>query len=52
MTPGHILFGSDYPHPEGMADPLGWAKEIGELFPAADVQKMMGANMYQLLGLA
>jgi predicted TIM-barrel fold metal-dependent hydrolase len=51
MTPGHILFGSDYPHPEGMADPLSWAKEIGELFPAADVQKMMGANMYQLLGL-
>jgi hypothetical protein len=43
---------SDYPHPEGMADPLGWAKEIDELFPAADVQKIMGANMYQLLGLA
>jgi hypothetical protein len=34
-----------------MADPLSWAKEIDELFPAADVQKMMGANMYQLLGL-
>jgi len=52
MTPEHILFGSDYPHPEGMADPLGWAKEIDELFPAADVQKIMGGNMYQLLELA
>jgi predicted TIM-barrel fold metal-dependent hydrolase len=52
MTPEHILFGSDYPHPEGMADPLGWVKEVDELFPAADVQKIMGANMYKLLGLA
>jgi predicted TIM-barrel fold metal-dependent hydrolase len=51
MTPEHVLFGSDYPHPEGMAEPLSWAKEIGALFPAADVQKMMGANMYQLLDL-
>jgi predicted TIM-barrel fold metal-dependent hydrolase len=52
MTPEHILFGSDYPHPEGMADPLSWAKEIGELFPPADVQKIMGGNTYSLLGLA
>jgi predicted TIM-barrel fold metal-dependent hydrolase len=51
MSPEHILFGSDYPHPEGMADPLNWAKEMGELFPATDVAKMMGGNMYGLLGL-
>ena len=51
MSPEHILFGSDYPHPEGMADPLAWAKEIDELFPAADVRKMMGGNMSSLLGL-
>jgi predicted TIM-barrel fold metal-dependent hydrolase len=49
MTPEHILFGSDYPHPEGMAEPLHWAEEIGGLFPAADVQKMMGGNLYALL---
>jgi predicted TIM-barrel fold metal-dependent hydrolase len=51
MSPEHILFGSDYPHPEGMADPLNWAKEIGDLFAASDVRKMMGQNMYDLLGL-
>jgi predicted TIM-barrel fold metal-dependent hydrolase len=51
MSPDHILFGSDYPHPEGMADPLNWAKEMGELFAAADVRSMMGGNMYGLLGL-
>jgi predicted TIM-barrel fold metal-dependent hydrolase len=51
MSPDHVLFGSDYPHPEGMADPLHWAKEIGDIFPADDVRKMMGANMYGLLGL-
>ncbi len=51
MSPEHILFGSDYPHPEGMADPLGWAKEIADLFSPADVRKMMGENMYGLLGI-
>lgn len=50
-SPEHILFGSDYPHPEGMADPLPWAEEIGDLFPSDDVRKMMGGNMYALLGL-
>jgi hypothetical protein len=34
-----------------MADPLNWAKEMGELFSAADVRKMMGDNMYGLLGV-
>ena len=24
MGADHILFGSDYPHPEGMADALNW----------------------------
>jgi predicted TIM-barrel fold metal-dependent hydrolase len=51
MTPDHILFGSDYPHPEGMADPLHWAKEMSDLFPHSDIKKMMGENMYGLLGL-
>jgi predicted TIM-barrel fold metal-dependent hydrolase len=51
MSPDHILFGSDYPHPEGMADPLHWAKEMSDLFPLDAVQKMMGGNMYGLLRL-
>jgi hypothetical protein len=34
-----------------MSDPLNWAKEIGDLFPAEDVRKMMGENTYRLLDL-
>jgi predicted TIM-barrel fold metal-dependent hydrolase len=51
MTPDHVLFGSDYPHPEGMADPLSWAQVLSDLFPASDVRKMMGENMYGLMGV-
>jgi predicted TIM-barrel fold metal-dependent hydrolase len=51
MSPEHVLFGSDYPHPEGMADPLGQAKTLGGLFPTADAQKILGGNLYGLLGL-
>jgi predicted TIM-barrel fold metal-dependent hydrolase len=51
MSPERILFGSDYPHPEGMSEPVHWAKEIGDLFPASDVRKMMGGNTYGLLGV-
>lgn len=45
-----ICFGSDYPHPEGLADPLSWAEEITDL-PKADVDRIMSTNMYELLGL-
>jgi predicted TIM-barrel fold metal-dependent hydrolase len=51
MSPDHILFGSDYPHPEGMAEPLSWLKQIGDSYPDRDVAKMMGENLYGLLGL-
>jgi len=51
LSADHVLFGSDYPHPEGMADPLHWAKEMGDLFSPSDVRKIMGQNMYGLLGL-
>ena len=49
----HILFNSDWPHPEGLADPVEYAvfarDEAG--LPDADVAKIMGANMYQLMGV-
>ena len=32
MTPEHILFGSDYPHPEGLAEPFAWADEVSGLY--------------------
>lgn len=51
MTPEHILFGSDYPHPEGLAEPFAWAEEVSSLYPAAAVRRIMGGNMFELLGL-
>jgi predicted TIM-barrel fold metal-dependent hydrolase len=51
MTPEHILFGSDYPHPEGLAEPFAWAEEVSNLYPPAAVEKIMGGNMFELLGL-
>ena len=51
MTPEHILFGSDYPHPEGLAEPFEWAEEVSNLYPAEAVTKIMGGNMFELLGM-
>lgn len=45
-----ICFGSDYPHPEGLADPLGWVDELADV-PAADVARIMSTNMYELMRL-
>jgi len=49
----HILFNSDWPHPEGLADPVEYAvyarDEMG--LPEADVARIMGANMYELMGV-
>jgi predicted TIM-barrel fold metal-dependent hydrolase len=45
-----VCFGSDYPHPEGLDDPLAWRDELVDI-PAADVEKIMSSNMFGLLGL-
>ena len=44
-----VLFGSDYPHPEGMADPLSFVDELHSL-PTDDVAKIMGGNLNRLMG--
>jgi predicted TIM-barrel fold metal-dependent hydrolase len=43
-----VLFGSDFPHPEGLADPASYAKEIAPLGQAS-VERIMGANLVELL---
>jgi predicted TIM-barrel fold metal-dependent hydrolase len=43
-----VLFGSDYPHPEGLADPIAFVDELSAL-PAADVVKVMGGNLGRLM---
>jgi predicted TIM-barrel fold metal-dependent hydrolase len=50
----HVLFNSDWPHPEGMADPCSYALHLTEEVGLADgdVARIMGANSRELLGLA
>ncbi|MEV5834997.1 amidohydrolase family protein [Nocardia sp. NPDC052112] len=50
IGPDHVLFGSDYPHPEGLAEPARYIDEIKEL-PVADQAKIMGGNLARLLNV-
>ncbi|HWD52951.1 MAG TPA: amidohydrolase family protein [Acidimicrobiales bacterium] len=45
-----VLFGSDFPHPEGLADPLSFVDELTSV-PDADVAKIMGGNLGHLMGV-
>ncbi len=47
----HVIFGSDFPHIEGLADPLSWAAELHGL-PDDELRLVMGGNMLQLLGIS
>jgi predicted TIM-barrel fold metal-dependent hydrolase len=47
----HVIFGSDFPHIEGLADPISWAGEVSGLDDAT-LRKVMGGNMMDLLGLS
>jgi len=44
----HVLFGSDFPHPEGLGDPISYVDDL-EGLPREDVVKIMGANLARLL---
>jgi predicted TIM-barrel fold metal-dependent hydrolase len=43
-----VLFGSDYPHPEGLADPATYVDELAGL-PDETVRKIMGGNLARLM---
>jgi predicted TIM-barrel fold metal-dependent hydrolase len=45
-----VLFGSDYPHPEGLADPCSYVNELKDL-PEETVRKIMGGNLARLIGV-
>lgn len=47
----NVLFGSDYPHPEGMSDPISFVDDLQGL-PEADVAKIMGGNLARLMKTA
>jgi predicted TIM-barrel fold metal-dependent hydrolase len=46
----HVLFGSDYPHPEGLADPASYVQQL-EGAPEETVRKIMGGNLARLMGV-
>ncbi|HET8618466.1 MAG TPA: amidohydrolase family protein [Acidimicrobiales bacterium] len=48
---GNVVFGSDFPHPEGMADPLSFVDELAGL-SAEDTAKVMGGNLARLMNVA
>ena len=37
--------------PEGLVEPFAWAQEVSDLYPEDAVRKIMGGNMFGLLGL-
>ena len=51
MGDDHVLFGSDYPHPEGLAEPSAFAALIANLDDGA-TRRVMRDNTCRLLGLA
>jgi predicted TIM-barrel fold metal-dependent hydrolase len=45
-----VCFGSDYPHVEGLSDPVGWIDEIADL-PMDQIEMVMGGNARGLIGV-
>lgn len=46
----NVLFGSDYPHPEGLFDPVTFIDELDTL-STEDQRKIMGANLAKVMGI-
>jgi predicted TIM-barrel fold metal-dependent hydrolase len=46
----HVLFGSDYPHPEGLADPATYVDQLAGV-PEETVRKIMGGNLARLMNV-
>jgi predicted TIM-barrel fold metal-dependent hydrolase len=47
----HVLFGSDYPHPEGLADPCHYPDYLPPTLSDDEVRKIMGANLASAMNL-
>jgi len=46
-----VVFGSDYPHPEGLADPVSYVEQLDGL-THDEIAKVMGGNLAEVLKLA
>ena len=45
----HVLFGSDYPHPEGLAEPCSYIDHLPPGLSDDDIAKIMGGNLAQIM---
>ena len=45
-----VLFGSDYPHPEGLGNPMSYVEELGGMAEDS-VRKIMGGNLARLMNV-
>ena len=50
LGPDRVLFGSDFPHPEGLGDPVQFVDEIAHLGDEL-VGKIMGDNLARLMNM-
>ena len=46
----NVIFGSDYPHPEGLADPITFVDQL-DGFTDEDKAKVMGGNLTRIIGV-
>jgi len=45
----HVLFGSDYPHPEGLAEPCSYVDHLPRGLADEDVRNIMGGNLARIM---
>jgi len=50
MDADRVCFGSDFPHPEGLAEPLQFLEQATDVAPE-HLERIMSTNMFELLGL-
>jgi hypothetical protein len=44
-----VLFGSDFPHPEGLAEPCSYLDHLPPNMPADQIEAIMGGNLGRLM---
>jgi predicted TIM-barrel fold metal-dependent hydrolase len=49
MGADHLLFGSDYPHPEGLAEPCSYVDHLPDGLADEAVAAIMGGNLTRLM---
>ena len=50
LGPTQVLFGSDFPHPEGLGNPMTYLDEVRHL-PDDVVRLVMGGNLARLMNV-